>query len=146
MSHHSLFITHHSSLLNDLLRGNSIFALHQTARIMSSGDVFKPDITRQRTEKRNAVTDEHRNPRDNEPLNKPSSEKSLNGYAAIYINVLEAASIELRDDLGWVTGQMFDYGATWRGREWLSAENEKLVCRCMARSRKPTPFYRSCGR
>ena len=32
---------------NDVLCGKSVFGLHQTARVMSGGDVFKPDIARQ---------------------------------------------------------------------------------------------------
>src|SRR5262249_55471738 len=53
---------------NDLLCGNPIFGLHQTARIISSDDMFEPDIARQRTEKGNAVPNEHWNTGDNEPL------------------------------------------------------------------------------
>jgi hypothetical protein len=55
--------------------------------------MLKPDVIRQRTEKGNALPDEYWNTRDDQSLNEPGSQKSLNGYAAININMLDAASL-----------------------------------------------------
>ena len=62
--------------------------------------MFESDIVWQWAEQRNALPNEYRNARDNEPLNKSCSEKSLNGYAAVHIDMLDAASFELRENFG----------------------------------------------
>jgi len=51
-------------------------------------------IVGQATEERNAIANQHWNTRDNKVLNKPRSEKALNGYPAIYVCMPYAPSLE----------------------------------------------------
>ena len=75
-----------------------VLALNQATREVPSRDVTKPDIALEGAEERNSVSDEHRHACNDEALNEPGLEKSLNRDPAIHVNMPDAARVKLRRD------------------------------------------------
>src|SRR5215471_1417240 len=91
---------------------------------MTSRDVFKSNVAWQRTEKWNAVANEHWHTCDDEPLNEARPEKSLNGYATVHVNMPDAASVKLRHNAGRIARQVFHHRANGSRCDGMSAEHE----------------------
>ena len=72
-----------------------VLGLHQTARIVLSRYVTKPDIPRERAEERNSISNEHRHSSDNDALNEPCAQEPLNRDPAVDIDVVDTISSEL---------------------------------------------------
>src|SRR2546429_7002757 len=107
-----------------LLGGNNILALDEAARVLSRGDVLKRNITLNRTEQRDAATDEDGNACDDETLNEPGLKKLLNRDPAIHVNVSDAANCKLRHDVRRRPGHSLHYSFRRYGSERTSAEHE----------------------
>ena len=74
-----------------LLDANQILTLDKTARVLARRDMGERNVTLERAKQWNPGTDQHGNARDNEPLNEPGLEKSLNRDPAIDVDVPDAA-------------------------------------------------------
>jgi len=92
---------------------NFVFGLNQATRIVPGRYVTEMYIVGQATEERNAIADQHWNTRDNKVLNKPRSEKALNGYPAIYVCMPYPPSLEPRNNFDRFTRQMLYYRTSW---------------------------------
>jgi len=99
-----------------------VLGLNQATRKVPGRDVTKPNVPLQAPEERNSVSDEHRHARDDESVNEPGLEKSLNGDSAIHVNMPDAARVKPVCDFGRVTGHMLDYRPARDGRERASTE------------------------
>src|SRR5581483_6034691 len=82
------------------------------------------DIARQWPKERDAGTNEHRNPSDDEPVNQAGLKKLLNGDPAVHVDVLDSAVLELRHDLGGRAAHPLDYGTRRSGRDRMTAEHK----------------------
>src|SRR3989442_4734317 len=76
---------------------------------MTSGDMFEGDITLERAKQRDARTDEHRNTGDNEPVYEAGLQKPLDREPAIDVDMLDAARLERRHDVGRSSGHLLHY-------------------------------------
>src|SRR4030095_7121560 len=85
----------------DLLGGNDILTLNEAADVLARRDVLESDIDRHLAKQRDTGADQHWNASDDEPMNEPSSKKSLNGDPAIYVNVPNPAGGKPRHDFRW---------------------------------------------
>ena len=103
---------------------NNILTLNEPAGVLMGRDVAKDNIASERSKKRNTLAEEDGNARDNEALNKPGLQKSLNGDPTVHINVLNAAPCQSREDFRRVSGHAFYQGAGRSRTEWLGAEND----------------------
>ena len=83
-----------------MLGGNRILTLDEAAGVLPRPDVPEDDVALYSAKERDPGTDEHGNACDNEALNEPGPEKPLNGDLAIHVNMPDAASVKLRDDVG----------------------------------------------
>src|SRR5581483_538733 len=82
------------------------------------------DIAPQWPKERDARTDEHRNPGDDEPVNQAGLKELLNGDPAIHVDVLDSAVLELRHNLGGRAAHPLDYGTRRSGRDRMTAEHK----------------------
>jgi hypothetical protein len=57
--------------------------------------MLEPDILRQRPKQRNALANQNRHASNNQLLNQPFAQESLNGYSSIYIDVANPATLKL---------------------------------------------------
>jgi len=80
------------------------------------GDVSERHVVRKAAEKRNAFADEHRDAGDDEPLNEARAQKSLNGDAAVDVEVVSARGREAPDDFGGLAAHLFDDAADDDGK------------------------------
>src|SRR5262249_52745469 len=83
-----------------LLAGDRIFTLNEAAGVVARRDVLESDIARCCAKERDSGPDEHGNACDNESLNKSGPKKPLDSDPAVYVNMPDAASFELRHDFG----------------------------------------------
>src|SRR3989442_5708865 len=84
-------------------------------------------IVGQATEERNAIANQHWNTRDNKVLNKPRSEKALNGYPAIYVCMPYPPSLEPRNNFDRFTRQMLYYRTSCGWSKGACAQNESRL-------------------
>jgi hypothetical protein len=98
------------------MRREAILGLHQTAGIVLRRDVMEEDVVWQRAEERDAVADEDRDTSDDEAFDEACAQEALNGDAAVDVEIVEAASSEIRDDLDRRTGHLLDDRATHYGK------------------------------
>jgi hypothetical protein len=98
-------------VFESLLDGNLVLARHQTARIGASRDVAEPYVLQQSAEERNSLSDEHGNARDDQTLNKPGAQESLNGDAPVDVEMVRPTRGELSNDLGGCSGHLFNDAA-----------------------------------
>ena len=80
-----------------LLRGrqDQVFTLDQAGSVLPSGDMLQPNIVGQRSKEGNAFPQQHRDPGYDQPLNQAGPEKTLDGDAAIHVDVADPAFFEL---------------------------------------------------
>ncbi len=93
-----------------------VLALNQPTRIVPSRYVTEPYVVRQRAEERDSFSDEHRHASDNETLNEPRAQESLNRDSSVDVEVAGAAGSELRNDLRRRPGHLFNDGSAGRGQ------------------------------
>lgn len=93
-----------------------ILALHQSTLILPRRHVTKPNIIRQAAEKRNPISDEHRHASNDQTLNESRAQELLNRDAAVDVEMLCAACLELRNDLGGRASHLFNNAAGGRGQ------------------------------
>ena len=82
------------------------------------------DITLERAKERDAGTDEHRNTGDNEPVDETGVEKALDREPAIDVDVLDAARLEPRHDIGRLSGHVLHDGPRRSRRNRTTAEHK----------------------
>jgi hypothetical protein len=82
---------------------------------VAGGDVTEMDVARQGAEEGDAVSDEHRDARDDEAVNEARAQKLLNGDAAVHIDVLDAAGSEFGNNFGGRPGHLLDAASTHGG-------------------------------
>src|SRR4051794_26149414 len=70
-----------------VLGSNEVFALYHAARIRPSGEMFQSDIVGEGPEQGNPTAEEHRNTRDDQPLNQACFQKALNRQPAIHVEM-----------------------------------------------------------
>src|SRR5258708_26991607 len=90
-----------------VLGDNLVLALNQAARVVPGGNVTEPNVVRQGGEERDSLPNEHRHSSDNETLNGPGAQESLNGDATVDVQVVDAPSGQLRNDLSWRPAHLF---------------------------------------
>lgn len=81
----------------------------------------EPDVRAPMPEERKAVTDEHGHGADDESLEEPGVEESLDGLAPVHIHVPTARGRKSGDDLAGLAGECPDRRATPAGcpvRAW----------------------------
>src|SRR5438128_3699071 len=91
---------------------------------MTSGDMFEGDITLERAKQRDARTDEDRNTGDNEPVYEAGLQKPLDREPAIDVDMLDAAHLELRHDVGRSSGHLLHYCPRRSRSNRTTAEHE----------------------
>ena len=107
-----------------LLGSHHVLALHKAARVLTRRHVREQDIVLQRAKEWNPRSDQHRDARDDEPLNEPRLKKPLNRYSAIDVDMFEATSGEQQHDLAWSARQVLNDCTRRRGGERATAEDE----------------------
>src|SRR5439155_18081850 len=94
-----------------------ILALHEAAGKLARRDVFEHDVVWQVAEERHAAADQHGHARDNQSLNEPRQKKPLNRDPAVDVNVPDAATLELRQDVARIPRHALDARAGRRRGE-----------------------------
>src|SRR6185437_3938273 len=74
---------------------------------MPGGNVMEWNVVRQGAEKRDAVANEDWHASDDEPVNEPSAQESLNGVSAVDVHVVDTGGSKLRQDLSRTSGHLF---------------------------------------
>jgi hypothetical protein len=77
---------------------------------------MEPHIARQGAEERNSVSNEHRHASDDETLNEPRAQESLNRDPAVDVEVVGAAGSESRNDLSRRPCHLFNNASHGRGQ------------------------------
>ena len=95
-------------------RQDQVFTLDQAGSVLPSGDVLQPNIVRQRSKEGNAFPQQHGDPGDDQPLNQAGPEKTLDGDAAIHVDMADAAFFKLTNDVLGVARELFHSGARRR--------------------------------
>ncbi len=86
---------------------------------------MQADVLWQRTEERDSFSDEHRDTSDDETVDQAGAEESLNGDAAIDVEVVRAGGGEFPHDFGGSAGHLFDCASADFGKvERLAAKND----------------------
>src|SRR5712691_5736535 len=80
-------------------RDNLVLTLNQAARIVTRRYVAQPNVARQAAEKRNSISNEHWHSSDDEELNDPRAQEPLDGDAAVDVQVVDATSGKLGNNL-----------------------------------------------
>src|SRR6266513_5833572 len=94
---------------------NLVLTLHQAALIAARRDMAKNDVARQWAKQRDAHSDQHWHARDHQSVDASGGEESLNGDAAVYIGMFEAAGFELLYDFARFARHLLDHSAFDRG-------------------------------
>src|SRR5574342_404377 len=79
---------------------DGVFALHESARILPRRHVAELQVRVEVPEQGNAGADENRHPGDDETLDEPGPQESLNGDPAIDVGVAHTLRGQPRRDLG----------------------------------------------
>jgi len=90
------------------LANHFVLAFYQTARVGLGRYMTQLDIVWQAAKEWDAFSDAHGYAGDDEPLDQAGAEESLNGDAAIDVEVMSAAGGEFRNDFGRSSGHLFD--------------------------------------
>jgi hypothetical protein len=67
---------------------NLVFALNQAAGVLARRDVLERNIARHRAKQRDSSADQHGHARHDQALNETCPQKSLDGNAAVDVNML----------------------------------------------------------
>jgi hypothetical protein len=73
-------------------------------------------------EQGDAISDEHGNTSDDQPLNESRSQEALNSNAAVHVNMANASRSELRQDFRRISRRVFDESAGRGRRKGTAAE------------------------
>src|SRR5512146_3161040 len=88
-----------------------VLAGNQAAGIVAGGYMTQPNVAGQRPEQRYSFSNEYRHASNDETLNEPCAQESLNGNAAVNVQVRSAARGQPGNDLGRLTGHLFHSAA-----------------------------------
>ena len=120
-------VTRSGRLVQRVLGGNDILTLNEAADVLACRDVLESDIDRHIAKQRDTGADQHWNARDDEPMNEPSSKKSLDGDPAIYVNVPNPAGGKPRHDFRWCPRHMLHYGLGRSRSQRVTAEHDNRL-------------------
>src|SRR6185503_5693287 len=95
-------------------RQDQVFTLDQPGSVLPGGDVLQSNIVRQRSKEGNALTQQHRDPGYDQPLNQAGPEKTLDGDAPVHVDMAHAALFQLTNDVLGGAGALFHSGASRR--------------------------------
>src|SRR6185503_4357494 len=107
-----------------MLGGHHVFSLNEAARVLPRPNGRECNIVWNCPKERYSCTDEHWHARDDQSLNESFLKKPLNGHAPVHVNVLDAASGELRHDSGGSPRHALHDCPVWRGSKRPGAEHE----------------------
>jgi hypothetical protein len=93
-----------------------VLTLHQAALVVPSRYVLEPNVVRYGGKERNAVTNEHWYASDNEPIDQPRTQKPLNRYSTVNVEVVGTTGSELRNDLTRSPCHLFNNTSTGCGQ------------------------------
>src|SRR5262245_14367997 len=106
------------------LGDNRVLTLNEPTGVLPRPQVLESDVARDRAEKRDPLADEDGNARDDQTLNEPGAEEPLNRDPTVYVDMVEAAVFEVRQDVGGVSRHALHDGALRSGGERARAEHE----------------------
>src|SRR5690349_10447947 len=107
-----------------MLAGNFILTLDETTLILTRRHVLKQNVAWQRSKQRDPAANKHRHASDNQSLNQPCPQESLNGDSPVDVHVAYAARLELGDDRGGFTRHALNHRSSRGRRQWPRTQDE----------------------
>jgi hypothetical protein len=86
---------------------NLVLGLHQTARVVLSRDVAEANISLQRSKKRNATSNQHRDSSDDDSLNETLAQEALNRDSAVNVELAGTFRRQFRNNLRRISRHLF---------------------------------------